>query len=70
MSCTPKTAKRMVLTLFHGRLGNLYPYMLGFTWRVGTSNSIMTLLRLVDSRPAVDVFLGLEKAFELTVMPS
>ena len=65
MSCTAKTAERMVLTRLQWRLGPLHPHVFGFTRGVGTADSIMALLALVDNRPAVAVFLDLEKAFEL-----
>ncbi|XP_050714974.1 uncharacterized protein LOC126997803 [Eriocheir sinensis] len=65
MSCTDKTAERMILTRLQWRLGPLHPHVFGFTRGVGTSDSIMALLSLVDNRPAVAVFLDLEKAFEL-----
>ncbi|KAG0718417.1 putative RNA-directed DNA polymerase from transposon BS [Chionoecetes opilio] len=65
MSCTAKTAERMVLTRLQWRLGPFHPHVFGFTKGVGTSDSIMALMSLVDNRPAVAVFLDLEKAFEL-----
>ncbi|XP_050724605.1 uncharacterized protein LOC127002567 [Eriocheir sinensis] len=65
MSYTAKTAERMILTRLQWRLGPLHPHVFGFTRGVGTSDSIMALLSLVDNRPAVAVFLDLEKAFEL-----
>ena len=64
-SCTAKTAERMVLSRLQWRLGRLHPHVFGFTRGVGTADSVMALLSLVDNRPAVVVFLDLEKAFEL-----
>ena len=65
MSCTAKTAERMVLNRLLWRLGSLHPHVFGFTRGVGTADSIMALLSQVNNRPAVAVFLDLEKAFEL-----
>ncbi|XP_076069251.1 uncharacterized protein LOC143041313 [Oratosquilla oratoria] len=65
LSCTAKTAERMVLTRLMWRLGPLHPHIFGFSKGVGTADSIMTLLSHIDNRPAVAVFLDLEKAFEL-----
>ena len=65
MSCTAKTAERMVLTRLQWRLGPLHPHVFGFTRGVGTADSIMALLSYVNNRPALTVFLDLEKAFEL-----
>ncbi|XP_050709221.1 uncharacterized protein LOC126994012 [Eriocheir sinensis] len=64
-SCTAKTAERMVLSRLQWRVGNLHPHVFGYTRRVSTADSIITLLTQANHRPTLVVFLDLEKAFEL-----
>lgn len=68
MSCTAKTAERMVLTHLQWCLGPLHPHVFGFTRGVGTADSIMALLSYENNRPAVTVFLDLEKPSSLPVL--
>ena len=65
LSCTAKTAERMVLNRLKWRLGEPHPNIYGFTNGKSAGDSIASLLSLANNRPAVVVFLDLEKAFEL-----
>ncbi|XP_076046411.1 uncharacterized protein LOC143028348 [Oratosquilla oratoria] len=65
LSCTAKTAERMVLARLQWRVGPLHPHIFGYTRGRSTADSILTLLNQVNHRPAIVVFLDLEKAFEL-----
>ncbi|XP_076030419.1 uncharacterized protein LOC143018719 [Oratosquilla oratoria] len=64
LSCTAKTAERMVLAHLQWRVGPLHPHIFGYTRGRSTADSILTLLNQVNHRPAIVVFLDLEKAFE------
>ena len=64
-SCAAKSAERMVLSRLQWRVGALHPHVFGFTRGLSTADSIITFLTRVNHRPAVAVFLDLEKAFEL-----
>ena len=55
----------MVLSRLQWRVGALHPHVFGFTRGLSTADSIITLLTQVNHRPAIAVFLDLEKAFEL-----
>ncbi|XP_063887725.1 uncharacterized protein LOC135115154 [Scylla paramamosain] len=65
LSCTAKTAERMVLARLQWRVGPSHPHVFGYTREVSTADSILALLTQIDRRPAVIVFIDLEKAFEL-----
>ena len=65
LSCTAKTAERMVLNRLKWKLGAPHQNVSGFTERRSTTDSIASLLATVNNQPAVVVFLDLEKAFEL-----
>ncbi|XP_076042108.1 uncharacterized protein LOC143026006 [Oratosquilla oratoria] len=65
LSCTAKTAERVVLARLQWRVGPLHPHIFGYTRGRSTADSILTLLNQVNHRPAIVVFLDLEKAFEL-----
>ncbi|XP_076044815.1 uncharacterized protein LOC143027414 [Oratosquilla oratoria] len=65
LSCTAKTAERMVLARLQWRVGPLRPHVFGYTRGRSTVDSILTLLNQVNHRPAIVVFLDLEKTFEL-----
>ncbi|XP_076044675.1 uncharacterized protein LOC143027293 [Oratosquilla oratoria] len=65
LSCTTKTAERMVLARLQWRVRPLHPYVFGYTRSRSTVDSILMLLNQVNHRPAIVVFLDLEKAFEL-----
>ncbi|XP_063854131.1 uncharacterized protein LOC135096523 [Scylla paramamosain] len=65
LSCTAKTAERMVLARLQWRVGPSHPHVFGYTRGVSTADSILALLTQIDHRPAVIVFIDLEKAFEL-----
>ncbi|XP_076059544.1 uncharacterized protein LOC143036181 [Oratosquilla oratoria] len=65
LSCTAKTAERMVLARLQWRVEPLHPHIFGYTRGRSTADSILTLLNQVNHRPAIVVFLDLEKAFEL-----
>ena len=65
LSCTAKTAERMVLYRLQWRVGRLHPHVFGFTRGVSTADCLITLLAHTNNRPTVTVFLDLEKAFEL-----
>ena len=65
LSCTAKTAERMVHARLQWHVGSLHPHVFGFTRGVSTADSIITLLTQANHRPTLVVFLDLEKAFEL-----
>ncbi|XP_076041976.1 uncharacterized protein LOC143025848 [Oratosquilla oratoria] len=65
LSCTAKTAERMVLARLQWRVGPLHPHIFGYTRGRSTADIILTLLNQVNHRPAIVVFLDLEEAFEL-----
>ena len=65
LSCTAKTAERMVLARLRWRVGPLHPHVFGYTRGVSTADSLLTLLAQANHRPTVVIFLDLEKAFEL-----
>ncbi|XP_076039453.1 uncharacterized protein LOC143024524 [Oratosquilla oratoria] len=65
LSCTAKTAERMVLARLQWRVGQLHRHIFGYTRGRSTADSILKLLNQVNHRPAIVVFLDLEKAFEL-----
>ncbi|KAK8390570.1 hypothetical protein O3P69_010334 [Scylla paramamosain] len=55
----------MVLARLQWRVGPSQPHVFGYTRGVSTADSILALLTQIDHRPAVIVFIDLEKAFEL-----
>ena len=65
LKCPSKTAENMILNRLRWRVGPLHPHLFGFVKGSSTGDCIMTLLSLIDHRPAIAVFLDLEKAFEL-----
>ncbi|XP_050717435.1 uncharacterized protein LOC126999146 [Eriocheir sinensis] len=65
LSCTGKTAERMVLSRLQWRVGGLHNNVFGFPRGLSTADSITTLLAHTNNRPTIAVFLDLEKAFEL-----
>ena len=65
LSCTAKTAERMVLNRLKWKLGAPHQNISGFTEGRSTADSIASLLAKVNNQSAVVVFLDLEKAFEL-----
>ena len=65
LSCTAKTADKMVLARLQCRVGPLHQHMFSFTRGVNTTDSIFALLAQAKHRPTLVVFQDLEKVFEL-----
>ena len=65
LRCPAKQAETLVLARLEWKLGEAHPHLFGFTRGRSTADSISTLLALINNRPAVAVFLDMEKAFEL-----
>ena len=65
LKCPGKMAESMVLARLRWRIGPLHPHLFGFVRGSSTGDCIMALHAAVDHRPAVVVFLDIEKAFEL-----
>ena len=65
LSCTAKTAERMVLNRLKWKVGEPHHNIYGFTNGRSTADSIASLLASINDRPAIVIFLDLEKAFEL-----
>ena len=65
LSCTAKTAEKMVLARLQWRVGPLHRHVFGYTRGVSTADSILALLAQANHQPTVIIFLDLEKAFEL-----
>ena len=65
LSCTGKTAERMVLSRLQWSVGSLHPHVFGYTRGMSTADCLITLLAHANNQPTIVVFLDLEKAFEL-----
>ncbi|KAK3895197.1 hypothetical protein Pcinc_001057 [Petrolisthes cinctipes] len=65
LSCLAKTAEKMVLARLQWHIGPSHPHIFGYTRRVSTADSILTLMTHINLRPTVAVFIDLEKAFKL-----
>ena len=65
LSCTAKSAEKMVLAQLQWRVGPLHQHEFGFTRRMSTTDSFFPLRTQVNYCPTIVVFLNLEKAFEL-----
>ena len=65
LSCIAKTAERMVLSRLKWKLGAPHHNIYGFAESRSAADSIASLLAEVNNKPAIIVFLDLEKAFEL-----
>ena len=65
LSCIAKTGERMALNRLKWKVGSPHPHIFAYTENTGTGNNIAEILSTVDNKPALVVFLDLEKAFEL-----
>ena len=65
LKCPGKSGERMVLNRLRWRVGPPHPRTFGFVKGASTGDCIATVMSLIDHRPAIAVFLDLEKAFEL-----
>ena len=65
LSCVEKTAEKMVLNRLKHQLGPLHARLYAFQEKVGTTECIADFLSCINGKPAVVVFIDLEKAFEL-----
>ena len=64
LSCLKKTAEKMVLKLLKWNIGPLNLHLYAYTEGMGTTECITNILSTVNSKPAIIVFLDMEKAFE------
>lgn len=60
LSCTAKTAEKMVLYRFLWCVGELHPHVFGFSRGMSTAGCLTTQLAHTNNRPTVTVFLDLE----------
>ncbi|MEL6802231.1 MAG: reverse transcriptase domain-containing protein, partial [Bacteroidota bacterium] len=65
LSCLEKTGEKMVLNRLIFQVGPLHPNLYAYTNGIGTTECIMDVLSFIDHKPALLIFLDLEKAFEL-----
>ena len=65
LSCLEKTAEKMILERLKYQIGPLHPRLYAFRNGVGTTECIADVLSCINYKPAIAVFLDLEKAFEL-----
>ena len=65
LCCPAKQAESLVLARLEWRVGPFHPHLFGFARGRSTHDSITNLMALINNRPAVVVFIDMEKAFEL-----
>ena len=65
LSCISKTAEKMVLNRLKWKVGPLNTNLFAYTEGVGTTENIVSILSTINNKPALVIFIDLEKAFEL-----
>ncbi|XP_071524385.1 uncharacterized protein [Panulirus ornatus] len=61
-SCIAKTAYRVLLNRLRWKVGPMHPHIFAYTENIGTATNIAEILTIIDSKPAIVIFLDLQNS--------